>query len=76
MQEDPAFRARSRAHRLWLRAAGTAIQAIAKASQVHRVTVSTWITTWERHGAQRLPEQPRSGRPSTRTPDAQALVQP
>ena len=75
MQEDPAFRARSRAHRLLLRAAGTAIQAIANAYQVHRVTVSTWITTWERHGAQSLHDQPRSGRPSKLTPDEQELVQ-
>jgi len=75
MQEDPAFRARSRAHSLLLSAAGTAIQAIANAYQVHRVTVSTWITKWERHGAQSLHDQPRSGRPSTLTPDEQALVQ-
>jgi len=75
MQEDPAFRARSRAHSLLLRAAGTAIQAIANAYQVHRVTVSTWITKWERHGAQSLHDQPRSGRPSKLTPDEQELVQ-
>jgi len=75
MKEDPAFRARSRAHSLLLSAAGTAIQAIANAYQVHRVTVSTWITKWERHGAQSLHDQPRSGRPSTLTPDEQALVQ-
>jgi transposase len=75
MKEDPAFRARSRAHSLLLSAAGTAIQAIANAYQVHRVTVSTWITKWERHGAQSLHDQPRSGRPSTLTPDEQELVQ-
>ena len=75
MQEDTAFRARSRAHRLWLRAAGTPLQAIAEAYQVHRVTVSAWITTWEQHGAQRLHDPPRSGRPSTLTPDEQALAQ-
>ena len=75
MKEDPAFRARSRAHSLLLSAAGTAIQAIANAYQVHRVTVSTWITQWERHGAQSLHDQPRSGRPSTLTPDEQELVQ-
>jgi transposase len=75
MKEDPAFRARSRAHSLLLSAAGTAIQAIATAYQVHRVTVSTWITKWERHGVQSLHDQPRSGRPSKLTPDEQALVQ-
>ena len=75
MQEDTAFRARSRAHSLLLSAAGTPIQAIAKTSQVHRVTVSAWITTWAHHGAQSLHDQPRSGRPSTLTPDEQALAQ-
>ena len=75
MQEDTVFRARSRAHSLLLRAAGTPIQVIAHAYQVHRVTVSAWITKWEHHGAQSLHDHPRSGRPSTRTPDAQALAQ-
>ena len=75
MKADPAFRARSRAHSLLLSAAGTAIQAIANAYQVHRVTVSTWITKWERHGAQSLHDQPRSGRPSKLTPDERAIAQ-
>jgi transposase len=75
MKEDPAFRARSRAHSLLLSAAGTPIQTIAKTSQVHRVTVSAWIKQWERHGAQSLHDHPRSGRPPTRTPDEQALAQ-
>ena len=75
MQEDTAFRARSRAHSLVLSAAGTPIQTMANASQVHRVTVSAWITQWEHHGVQRLPDQPRSGRPTTLTPDAQARAQ-
>jgi transposase len=74
MQEDPAFRARSRAHSLVLRAAGTPIQTIAKTSQVHRVTVSAGLTTWERHGAQSVQDHPRSGRPPTLTPDAQELA--
>ena len=43
MTEETAFRARSRAQSLLLRAAGTPIKAIAEASQVHRVTVSAWI---------------------------------
>src|SRR2546427_6132086 len=75
MQEDTAFRARSRAHSLVLSAAGTPIQIIAKTSQVHRITVSAWIKTWERHGAQSLHDQPRSGRPPTLTPDAQERAQ-
>jgi transposase len=75
MKEDTAFRARSRAHSLLLSAAGTPIQAIAQAYQVHRVTVSAWITKWEHHGAQSLHDQPRSGRPAKLTPDEQALAQ-
>ena len=74
MKEDPAFRARSRAHSLLLSAAGTAIQAIATAYQVHRVTVSAWIKKWEHQGAQSLHDQPRSGRPSKLTPDEQELA--
>ena len=75
MHEDPSFRARSRAHSLLLSAAGTTIKAIAKAYQVHRVTVSAWIQKWEQHGVQSLHDQPRSGRPSKLTPDEQALAQ-
>src|SRR5215470_7527231 len=75
MHEDPSFRARSRAHSLLLSAAGTTIKAIAKTYQVHRVTVSAWITRWEQHGAQSLHDQPRSGRPSKLTPDEQAIAQ-
>ncbi len=75
MQEDTAFRARSRAHSLLLSAAGTPIKTIAKAYQVHRVTVSAWIKKWEQHGTQSLHDQPRSGRPSKLTPDEQALAQ-
>ena len=74
MHEDPVFRARSRAHSLLLSAAGMPIQTIAEAYKVHRVTVSAWITTWEQHGAQSLPDQPRSGRPPKLTPDAQELA--
>ena len=72
MTEDTAFRARSRAQSLLLRAAGTPLQALAEASQVHRVTVSAWIKPWAPHGAQSLPDPPRSGRPRPRTPDDQA----
>ena len=47
MKEDTAFRARSRAHSLWLSAGGTPIQTIAKTYQVYRVTVSAWIKKWQ-----------------------------
>ncbi len=74
MQEDIAFRARSRAHSLLLSAGGTPIQIIAKTYQVHRITVSAWIKKWEQHGAQSLHDHPRSGRPPTLTPDEQELA--
>src|SRR5467141_1511357 len=74
MQEDTAFRARSRAHSLLLSAAGMPISTIAKTYKVHRVTVSAWIKKWEHHGAQSLHDQPRSGRPPKLTPDEQALA--
>jgi transposase len=74
MKEETAFRARSRAHRLLLSAAGTPIQTLAKTYQGHRVTVSAWITPWERPGAQSLPDHPRRGSPPKRTPDEQELA--
>ena len=74
MKDAPSFRARSRAHSLLLSAAGTPIKAIAKTSQVHRVTVSAWITNWEQHGAQSLHDKPRSGRPSTLCPEERAIA--
>src|SRR5438132_5444798 len=75
MQGDASCRARTRAPSLLLSAQGMTIQDIAKASQVHRVTVSAWIQKWEQHGAQSLHDHPRSGRPPKLTPDEQALVQ-
>ena len=47
---------------------------MAETSQVHRVTVSAWSKQWERHGAQSLYDQPRSGRPSKLTPAEQVLA--
>ena len=74
MKDDASFRARTRAHSLLLSAQGTTIKDIAKTYQVHRVTVSAWLTQWERQGVQSLHDHPRSGRPSKRTSDAQALA--
>jgi len=74
MKDDASFRARTRAHRLLLSAQSTTIKDIAKTSQVHRVTVSAWITNWEHHGAQSLHDQPRSGRPPLLPPEEQALA--
>lgn len=72
MKQDPSFRARSRAHSLLLSDQGMPIQDIAKTYQVHRVTVSAWITHWEHEGAQSLHDKPRSGRPPRLTPAEQA----
>jgi transposase len=74
MQDDPSFRARSRAHSLLLSAQGKTIKDIAQTSQVHRVTVSAWINKWEQHGAESLPDQPRSGRPCNLTAAEQELA--
>src|SRR6266702_1120671 len=71
MKDDASFRARTRAHSLLLSAQGTTIKDIAKTYQVHRVTVSAWMTHWEQHGAQSLHDQPRSGRPTILTPEEQ-----
>jgi transposase len=74
MKDDPSFRARSRAHGLLLSAQGTTIQDIARAYQVHRVTVSAWMNNWEQHGAQSLHDKPRSGRPSTLRPEERDIA--
>ena len=74
MQDDPSFRARSRAHGLLLSAYGTTIKDIATTYQVHRVTVSAWIKHWEQHGAQSLHDKPRSGRPSILCPEERAIA--
>jgi transposase len=71
---DTSYRARTRAHSLLLSAQGTPIKDIAKASQVDRDTVSTWLKKWEHHGAQSLHDKPRSGRPPKLTPDEQELA--
>src|SRR5712691_1697236 len=75
MQDDPSFRARSRAHSLLLSAQGKTIKDIVQTYQVHRVTVSAWLNTWEQHGAERLHDQPRSGRPCTLTATEQERAQ-
>jgi transposase len=74
MKDDASFRARSRAHSLLLSDQGATINDITQTYQVHRVTVSAWITAWEQHGAQGLYDQPRSGRPSKLSPEEQALA--
>ena len=74
MKDDASFRARTRAHGLLLSAQGTTIKDIAKTYQVHRVTVSAWITNWEHHGAQSLHDQPRSGRPTLLTPEERDIA--
>jgi len=74
MRTDASFRARTRAHSLLLSAQGQTITEIAQTYQVHRVTVSSWITNWEALGVQGLYDQPRSGRPSKLTPEERELA--
>ena len=74
MKTDASFRARTRAHSLLLSAQGQTITDIAQTYQVHRVTVSSWITHWEALGVQGLYDQPRSGRPCKLNPDEQELA--
>ena len=76
MQDDPSFRARSRAQSLLLRAQGKTIKDLAQTYQVHRVTVAAWINKWEQHGAESLHDPPRSGRPCTLTAAEHDLAQP
>ena len=74
MRTDASFRARTRAHSLLLSAQGQTITDIAQTYQVHRVTVSSWITNWEALGVQGLYDRPRSGRPTTLNLDEQELA--
>ena len=74
VKADPSFRARSRAPGLLLSAQGTMIKDSARTYQVHRVPVSAWIKHWEQPGTQRLHDKPRSGRPSLRSPEEQAIA--
>src|SRR5262249_3192328 len=63
MQDDPSFRARSRAHCLLLVAQVKTIKDIAKPYQAHRVTVSGWLNKGKQHGAESLLDQPPGARP-------------
>jgi transposase len=57
-----------------LSAQSKTIKDMAQTYQVHRVTVSAWLHTWEQHGAESLHDQPRSGRPCTLTAAEQELA--
>ena len=74
MRSDASFRARTRAHSLLLSSQGKTITDIAQTYQVHRVTVSSWITNWEDLGVQGLYDQPRSGRPRKLNPEEQEIA--
>ena len=75
MKTDASFRARIRAHSLLLSAQGQTIRDIAQTYQVHRVTVSSWISNWETLGGEGLYDRPRSGRPTHLTPEERELAQ-
>ena len=53
---------------------GKTITEIAQTYQVHRVTVSAWLTSWETLGVQGLYDRPRSGRPRKLNPEEQKLA--
>ena len=74
MRTDRSFRARARAHSVLLSSQGKTITDIAQTYQVHRVTVSSWITSWEASGIQGLYDRPRSGRPRTLNPEEEELA--
>ena len=76
MKHDAIPRARVRAHGILLSAQGMKIKEIAKAYQVDRDTVATWIKKWEHHGVASLYDKPRSGRPPTLTLEEQDLARP
>ena len=65
MKNDASYRARTRAHGLLLSSQGRTIKAIAKIYDVDSDTVSTWSKQWGNYGDKRVPDQPRSGRPTT-----------
>lgn len=75
MTDDASCRARTRAQSRFLRSQGPTIKAIATTSQVDRDTVASGLKPWAHHGAPRVQDHPRSGRPPTRTPDAQVIAQ-
>jgi transposase len=74
IKTDASFRARTRAHSLLLSDQGQTITDIAQTYQVHRVSVSSWISNWETWGVQGLYDQPRSGRPRKLNPQEQELA--
>src|SRR5216684_6112468 len=74
MKHDAIPRARVRAHGILLSAQGMKIKEIAKAYQVDRDTVATWIKKWEQSGMASLYDKPRSGRPPKLTPEEKDLA--
>src|SRR5712664_1193195 len=74
MKHDAIPRARVRAHGILLSSQGMKIKEIAKAYQVDRDTVATWIKKWEQSGMASLYDKPRSGRPPKLTPEEKDLA--
>ena len=61
MKTDPSHRIRSRAHCILLSAQGFSINEICAIHQVHRHSVSSWITNWEQSGLDGLRDKPQEG---------------
>jgi len=58
---------RNRTHGILLSSKGYRIEDIADILDVHRNSVSSWISAWERAGISELYDKPRSGSPSKLT---------
>lgn len=67
-------RVRQRAHAILLSARGYSIDVLADIFQLHRNTVSEWITLWQQHQFASLEDAPRSGRPQKLTEAEQQIL--
>lgn len=74
MKHDPNRQVRMRAHSILLSSRGSSISEIVKIYQVHRVTVSTWIDSWEEKGVEGLRDKKRTGAPSKLTKSEKTIA--
>ena len=71
-KNHPTYSVRVRAHAILMSYMGYRIQEIAKAYNVCRQSVSTWIRAWDSRGLSGLLDKPRSGRPRKLSPPQEA----
>jgi len=74
-QNGSSVRIRKRAHGILLSSKGYRIDDIADILDVHRNSVSSWISAWERAGFCELYDKPRSGAPSQLTVSDRKVVE-